>query len=756
MALNVLLIEDNPADARLVRIMLQSAPEPYILETAESLSAGIRRLEEEQFDGILLDLFLPDSEGTEAIRTIHGRFSLIPVVILTGVDDHELGVRLMREGAEDYLCKNNLSEQSLVRAIRYAIERHGIRQQLQSSQANYRDLFENANDIIYSTDLTGNVTSLNKAGEKLIGAPREQVIGKNVGEFFGPGAARLIDVLQERSPDGISHSWQSTFLQKNGSSVTLAISARLIHDKGEPLGLQGIARDVTERTQLENALRQSEGNFRSLFEDCPFGILCSKPNGDVLQVNPAAVKMLGYGSERDILNLNMARDIYCDPTQRSSFLDDVRKQNRGMNMECEWKRKDGSTFKVRIAKHAVLNSAGEIERLQSFIEDVTEKHILEKQHRQWQKLEAIGRLSGGIAHDFNNILGVILGYAELMQQQYDSGSAGQRMAGEILKAGNRGAALTRQLLAFSRQQVLEPKVLNMNEIFADMDKFLRRLIGEDIRFSVDLNPTLGNVKADRSQLEQVILNLAVNAREAMPSGGQLTVTTANVRLDSGNPFKGYTVRPGDYVHLSIRDTGSGMDSETKAKVFEPFFTTKDKGTGLGLATVYGIVKQSNGYIEITSAAGAGATFDIYLPRVQDALSNDPIDLPLSKSHIRGTTVLLVEDEESLRRLTRESLQALGFDVLAARDGTEALKICFEHSGAINLLLTDIVMPGLGGHQLAKEFAKHRPEIRVLFMSGYTGQMPGRNTSLPDGSVFLQKPFTQSTLLHKLREALNTF
>jgi two-component system cell cycle sensor histidine kinase/response regulator CckA len=389
--------------------------------------------------------------------------------------------------------------------------------------------------------------------------------------------------------------------------------------------------------------------------------------------------------------------------------------------------------------------------------DVTDRKQLEEQFRQAQKMEAVGRLAGGIAHDFNNLLMVIQGYADLLTDRLPEGDAMRRNAEQIQMASQRATSLTRQLLAFSRKQMLAPKVLNIQSVVSDMEKILRRLIGEDVELKTSAAPDLGLVMADRSQLEQVIMNLAVNARDAMPEGGRLTIEVANVELDSSFAESPAVVSPGKYVLLAVTDTGSGMDAATQAHIFEPFFTTKEKGkgTGLGLATVYGIVKQSGGYVWVYSEPGQGTAFKIYLPRIEEEDAHAAREArPAAQSLQHGSeTILLVEDEKGVRELAREYLEMTGYTVLQAGDGLSALALAAKHSSPIHLLMTDVVMPGISGRELAERIKKIRPEVKVLYMSGYTDQAVVHHGILESDAVLLQKPFTLPTLASKLREIL---
>jgi two-component system, cell cycle sensor histidine kinase and response regulator CckA len=376
--------------------------------------------------------------------------------------------------------------------------------------------------------------------------------------------------------------------------------------------------------------------------------------------------------------------------------------------------------------------------------------------RQSQKMEAVGRLAGGVAHDFNNLMTIVMGRSELLMTGLQEADPLRRNADEIKRTAERAVALTQQLLAFSRKQVLMPKVLDLNVVVANMDRMLRRLIGEDIDLVTVLGPALERVRADPGQLEQVIMNLAINARDAMPSGGKLTIETANVHLDLAYARKHAAVAPGPYVMLSVSDNGTGMDADTQSHIFEPFFTTKDqgKGTGLGLATVYGIVKQSGGYIWVYSEPGWGTTFKIYLPRIGDAAESPEPVHPATQP--RGSeTILLVEDEDGVRELTREILAMNGYTVIAARHGAEALEVCQQYSGEIALILTDVVMPQMSGHALMERIKPVRPSLKVLYMSGYTDKAVVRHGMLAGDVAFLQKPFTPDTLARKVREALDS-
>ncbi len=508
--------------------------------------------------------------------------------------------------------------------------------------------------------------------------------------------------------------------------------------------------------RIRHQLVQREELFRLISENAMDMIAVVHPDGRRLYNSPAYARILGF-SDEELAGTSFYDHVHPDDVYTAQqAVKAATATNPGGTVQYRMRHKDGNWHVIESGASAILNQQGKVEKFVIVNRDVSEQRQLEEKFRQAQKMEAVGRLSGGVAHDFNNLLGVIIGYAEFLQEGLEPENSLRGSVDEILKAGKRAASLTRQLLAFSRQQVLDPKVIDFNVVVLDMDKMLRRLIGEDIELSTVLGPDLGRIKADQGQLEQVLLNLVVNARDAMPEGGKLLIDTQNMVMDEAFVRRyPYPVQTGPYVCLTVTDSGVGMDAETKARAFEPFFTTKEKGkgTGLGLSTVYGVVKQSGGYIDIYSAPGAGTTFKIYLPRVDEAIKAEaPVGAATS---FTGTeTILLAEDETSLRTLTRNTLELCGYKVLEAKDGVEALEVSDRYKGPIDLLLTDMVMPGMGGHALAQELTRRRPEIRLAYMSGYTGQSVGSQGPVDPGSVFLLKPFTRELLTRKIREALD--
>ena len=506
----------------------------------------------------------------------------------------------------------------------------------------------------------------------------------------------------------------------------------------------------------QESLRRSESNFRSLVMNAPYGICRCDALGILQDANPALVAMFGYGSAAELTGRHLG-SLYADAQQWFQTADYFHARKAFNDLTTECLRKDGSPIVARISGRSIPNgkAGGSFE---IFMEDVTETRTLELQLRQAQKMEAIGRLAGGIAHDFNNLLMVISGYSEFLLERLGPDPRLRGPAQEISNATQRATSLTRQLLAFSRKQMLAPKVLDLNEVVAENLKMLTRMIGEDIDLVMVPGAALGALRADPGQIDQVIMNLAVNARDAMPQGGKLTIETANVTLDENFARTHTPLTAGDYVMLAISDTGVGMDNETQSRIFEPFFTTKGaKGTGLGLSTVYGIVKQSGGFIFVDSQPQHGTAFRAYFPRVDGredaAAAQDSLGLP--RADHGQETILLVEDETNLRRLARQYLETQGYKILEAEDGAAALQIVDGYHGAIDLLLTDVIMPGMNGRELATNIAKLLPDVRVLYMSGYTENAIGHDGTLDAGINLLQKPFSLPALKDRVREVLDS-
>jgi PAS domain S-box-containing protein len=627
----------------------------------------------------------------------------------------------------------------------------------------YRTIINTAMDGFWIVDMRGRFLDANDAYCRLIGYSRDELLTMRIQDVEAverpEETAQRIQRIMETGGD----RFETRHRCKDGRIIDIEVSVNYMEADGGRMVV--FLRHITERKRMEEALRQAEEKYRSIFENAIEGIFQATPEGRYISTNPALASMYGYESPEELINTitDIPHQVYVNPDDRSELFRLLQEKGVVHDFETQVYRKDREVIWISLDVRYVCDSQGRFLYYEGFAENITERKRteqerlnLEEQLRQSQKMEAIGRLAGGIAHDFNNLLTVIRGYSQLSLMDLKESNPLKGNIEEIQKASQRAADLTRQLLAFSRRQVMEMKVLDLNILLKDLDKMLRRVIGEDIELLTLLSDDLWGVKADPGQIEQVIMNFAVNAKDAMPSGGRLTIETANVELDEAYARAHIGVTPGHYVMLSASDSGVGMSQEIKERAFEPFFTTKEKskGTGLGLSTVYGIVKQCEGNIWVYSEPGKGTTFKIYLPRVDEPLE-EPREKIVGEELLRGSeTVLVVEDEEKVRKLTAEILGRQGYRVLEASHGDEALLIHERYDGPIHLVLVDVVMPGMNGSELAKRLAFLRPETKILYMSGYTDNAIVHHGVLEKGVNYVQKPFTMDALARKVREVLN--
>ena len=668
-------------------------------------------------------------------------------------------------------------------------------------EANFRLLLDAAPDAMLVVSETGQIVLANTQAETMFGIPRQSLAGKPI-EVLIPeryrdrhsGHRSLYAADPRQRPMGVGLELYG--LRKNSEEFPVEISLSPLKTDAGSFVMAAI-RDITdrkrtqekvsrlnrelqekveelrrtndelaalrlaeteslrfERDRAENELRFSEEHFRTIVERAPYGIYAAAEDGNLVLANPAMVLMLGYDTVEEVLALNTVRDIYADPQERRRALQHWESSSHATPFETTWKRKDRKLITVRLAGRRLTPGAS-LAMHEVFVENVTEQRVLERQFQQAQRMEAVGRLAGGIAHDFNNLLMVIGSSAQMLQEAKQDPDKVEHYAAIVRNAADKAAGLTRRLLAFSRRQVLHPAVLSLNDVVVDICKLLPRLLGEDIEVVLGLEEDLKNIYADRGQIEQALMNLAVNARDAMPRGGKLTIETQTVELDAQySRMKAGEIAAGKYIMLAISDTGIGMSLEVQAQIFEPFFTTKEvgKGTGLGLASVYGTVRQSGGFIWVYSEPEKGSTFKLYFPAIE--ASGDAVKSMAAATPEAGGSeeVLLVEDEPTLRELTSAFLQSKGYRVLEASNGVQALELCRMHT-SIAVLVTDVVMPELGGPALAAYATKMVPNLKVVFMSGYTDRAMDQKV-LEGGTEFLQKPFSFDTLARTIRRALD--
>ncbi|MFZ0733841.1 MAG: PAS domain-containing protein [Candidatus Sulfotelmatobacter sp.] len=629
--------------------------------------------------------------------------------------------------------------------------------ELEKNLALLRGITEGTTDAVFVKDLDGRYLMINRAGAGFLGRNPEDVIGHTDAQMFDAEVGRTImDRDREVVQSGETRTYEEFGTAAGVTRLYSATKGPFRDPGGRAIGLLGICRDITTQRRAEEEIRQSQQKLRTHLDHTPLAVVEWDLKFRVMEWNPSAERIFGY-SRQEAIGQHAA---FIVPPQARQHVDstwrELLAQRGGSRSTNDNITKSGRTISCEWYNTALVDDSGRVLGMASLVQDVTERVALEEKLRQSQKMEAVGRLAGGVAHDFNNLLTVILGYSQILTDSVPANSLLANSTAQIKSAAEKAAGITRQLLAFSRKQVLTPRVINLNDVLLDLDSLLRRLIGEDIEVLTVPQKGLGAVKADPGQIEQVIMNLALNARDAMPNGGKLTLETANATLDDTYAREHQPVEPGPYVMLAVSDTGEGMSAETQARIFEPFYTTKEvgKGTGLGLSMVYGIVKQSGGNIWVYSEPGRGTTFKIYLPRIDEPATATAKEK--TSDRMRGTeTILLVEDDAQLRELSSSVLSHCGYKVLIAANPEEGLAICKANSRDIRLLVTDVVMPQMNGRQLAEEIMKVCPKVKVLYISGYTNNAIVHYGVLDPGLWFLPKPYTLSSLVAKVREVLDS-
>lgn len=648
---------------------------------------------------------------------------------------------------------------TLWQAVRIRRERNRTRQAeqaLRETEERFRTIVEMAPDGIYIAGMDGRFLEANQAGLSQLGYSREQLLQQSVVDIV---PQRMVDKVKAgfQSMGYADASLESIHLRADGTEMLVELNTRKIVFGGRPAYI-GIAREITERKRAEEALRESERRFRGLLENVHLAAVMLDVRGIITFCNDYLLTTTGW-TLGEVIGHPVTEFIVPEyQLQVTELIESILQTGqKHAHLENAILTKDGKRRWIQWSSAVLHTPAGQINGFASLGVDVTEHRALQEQYLQSQKLESIGRLAGGVAHDFNNLLTVINGYSDILLSLMHQRDPLRPQIEQIRKAGERAAGLTQQLLAFSRKQVTQPRPLDLNTVVADSEAMFRRLLGEDIELATNLSPSLGQAMADPSQIHQVLMNLLVNARDAMPDGGKLVIETANVELDHSSNAGHSDVAPGPYVLLAVTDTGIGMDEETRSLIFEPFFTTKGKGkgTGLGLSTVYGIVRQNQGWIWVDSESGKGSTFKIYLPRMDvgppagEAVESAP-------TMLRGSeTVLIVEDQDDVRRLATTVLRSQGYRVLEAANGSDALALAGRHLESIHLVLSDVVLPGMNGRELAERLRILHPEVKVLYTSGYTEDVIAHRGVLDSGLAYIPKPYTPSGLVAKVREVLCT-
>ena len=690
----------------------------------------------------------------EEVKNHFASTMLAPILKGTNV----IGVLLIQNPSLGAFTKRDLEMlQTLAGQSGGALERVRAEEELRQTQERFHDLFDNSPDAIFVLDLQATVLDVNFAGCVLHGMTREQLVGKNSLDNLLPPASRETASRDFKKLAEGKLTWiESESLTSDGRVIPVEVRASRIEYAGKPALLLHV-RDITQRRAAETALQSSEMLFRSVWENSVDGMRLTDEKGGILAVNDAFCQLVGMEASR--LEGQPFSVIYAESENKAEMISRHRDHFLTRTSEQKIERKidlhNGQTVMLEVT-HSFVGVHGRTLLMLSLFRDVTQQRRLEEQLRQSQKMEAIGQLAGGVAHDFNNILTVIHGHASLLGMS-DLNPTSARSAQQIMQAAERAAGLTRQLLAFSRRQLIQPKKLDMNRTVGNMTDMLGRLLGEDVTLQLNYSPSPAMVEADAGMMEQVLLNLAVNARDAMPRGGQLAIRIAVVDIDLAHVQRHPEARIGRFVCVSKSDTGCGIPSENISRIFEPFFTTKEigKGTGLGLATVYGIIKQHLGWIEVESALGKGTTFRTYIPFIGSTVAD--ADKPTTQIIVRGgtETILLVEDEQPVRELVASVLQNYGYKIWEAGSGHEAVGVWHEHKGEIDLLLTDLVMPGnMNGHELAEKLQAEQPTLKVVFTSGYSADIVGENFKLGPSLNFLQKPYHPNSLALAIRRCLD--
>ncbi len=732
------------------------------LEKLGYLVAGIAATGEEAVERVLAlrpELVLMDiklagkMDGIEAAEKILQTYS-VPIVYITAFTEEVTLKRAKITEPFGYILKP-FEERELRINVEIALYRHQMQNMLKEREQLFQTTFESIDDAVITTDAEMRLQLMNPAGEAFTGRRFPDARGKLLYDILAVEdreTGRRIDLFRETAA---GEKPLCLVTAKNGEKRVVQVSTIPLSGRaGSRVGSVIVLHDFTAREKSDRALRLSEERYREFFENNLAGDFISSAAGVILTCNTSFAAILGFDSPEEVMRYDLSV-FFPDYTRDDSFLRLLDREKRLQNFSLEFVDRNQRPLFLTANVIPEFNGRGALEEIKWYIIDKTENRKIQEQLLQSQKMEGIGRLAGGIAHDFNNLLGAIIGYADLLLDSLPENDPIRNDIEAIRKAGRKAAALTRQLLAFSRRQVLQPKVIDLNTLVADLEKMLKRLLPENIKLLSVPEEPLWKVKVDPIQIEQVLINLALNARDAMSEGGKLTIASANVVVKEDRPKTHFGIPSGSYVLLKVSDTGIGFSDEMKQRIFEPFFTTKapGEGTGLGLSTAYGIIKQSEGYIFLESELNRGSTFFIYLPRSRAEASQ--AEVVASVVHTRGTeSILLVEDEDVFREMVNKALEKYGYNVLNASNPGEALLICEQYANPIHLLITDVVMPHLSGIKLAERLLKIRPEMKVLYISGYFNNASAKHPEFGQDTYFLQKPFSPSELEQKVRKILD--
>ena len=763
-ALRILILEDVPMDAELVEYELARASIPFLSRRVDSRDGFLHALEDFGPDLILSDYTLPRFDGMTALSLAKERAPNIPFLIVTGSVNEETAVGCMKAGATDYLLKSNLAR--IGPAIEAALERSRAHAQkvqaeaaLAASERRFRSLVQNSSDLVTILAPDGTILYASDSAERIVGyAPQDLVGSSLLGYLDGDGVHTVRRLLQNgNGRTNGAGPIEFCLRRADGSPVWLeAVGTNLLTDAT----IRGIvlnARDVSERKRADRALRESEERYRDLFDNASDLVCMATPDGALLYVNHAWQEGTGY-DDAEIGHMQLLDLIHPDSHPHyTEVLERVLSGERLDHVELVFVPKAGQPITVEGNLSCTFKD-GQPSVVRGIYRDITERKRVEEHLRRAERMQAAGKLAGGVAHEVNNMMTGVIGFSEFLLRSLEEGDPRRTDVEEIIKAGARAADVTRQLLAFTRQQFLQPQVLDVNGVVGDMEKMLRRSLGEDHLLELKLSPDAGQLRADRGQLEQVLINLVLNARDAMARHGRVTIQTASAVWDEvyAQRHGGVALPLGNYVMLAVSDTGCGMDSELQARIFEPFFTTKaiGQGTGLGLSTVYGIVKQSGGYVWVYSEPAEGSVFKIYLPAALPGQPWEPPRVPQETPEGGSETILVIEDEDVVRSLASRGLRDHGYSVIEARNGVQALQYIEQHPGTVDLAISDVVMPEMGGRELGQNLARTEPNLPVLFMSGYTGEDVVQRGLLDPGAPFQQKPFTPAGLAIKVRAMLD--